>query len=175
MRAPILALALVPLLAGCGGGSSRSPTAAPTPVPSAAPAGAFGWRVTQRFVSVSGPDNCWVREQRARLTGSVFPDLPMEVIRSGASITLESTFFQVNYSGTTSGSEFTASGVRPLDGGGRPCADGTSFQQMPGASSLTGRFSADDQAMTATEVNSYRLTTGEAVVYTWDWQAARRN
>ena len=41
-------------------------------------------------------------------------------------------------------------------------------------SDLYGRFSADDQTMTATEVNSYRLTSGEPVTYRWDWQATRR-
>ncbi|MEO5739209.1 MAG: hypothetical protein ABIS29_01260 [Vicinamibacterales bacterium] len=46
---------------------------------------------------------------------------------------------------------------------------------MPGASSLSGRFSADDRLLTATEVNSYRLTSGETVTYTWEWQATRQN
>jgi hypothetical protein len=90
------------------------------------------------------------------------------------SITLESCCFQVNYAGTVNGNAFAASGG-PLEGGGRPCRDGTSFQQMPGVSNLTGRFSDDTQQLTATEVNSYRLTTGEPVTYTWDWQATRRN
>ena len=38
----------------------------------------------------------------------------------------------------------------------------TSFTQMAGASALSGSFSADQRA-TLTEVNSYRLTTGELV------------
>jgi hypothetical protein len=45
---------------------------------------------------------------------------------------------------------------------------------MPGASVFSGRFSADDQLMTATEVNSYPLSSGELVTYTWEWQAKRR-
>lgn len=136
--------------------------------------GGADWRVTQRFVSVNGPDNCWVREQRERWTGAIFPDLPMVITRSGGSVTLASTFFQVNYVGTVSGSDFSASGG-PLEGGGSSCQDGTAFQQRPGVSNLSGRFSADGQLMTATEVNSYLLTTGELVTYTWDWQATRRN
>jgi hypothetical protein len=44
---------------------------------------------------------------------------------------------------------------------------------MPGVSVLSGRFSADDQLMTATEVNAYPLTSGEVVTYTWEWQAKR--
>jgi hypothetical protein len=99
----------------------------------------------------------------------------MAVTRSGSAINVSGEFFQVNYAGTVSGLEFSASGLRPLEGGGRPCQDGSSFTQTEGASNLSGRFSADDQLLTATEVNSYRLTTGEAVTYTWDWQATRRN
>jgi hypothetical protein len=99
----------------------------------------------------------------------------MAVTRSAGTIKLEGDFFQVNYAGTTSGSDFSATGAQPLEGGGRPCQDGTSFQQAPGVSSLSGRFSADNQQLTATEVNSYRLTSGEPVTYTWDWQATRRN
>jgi hypothetical protein len=156
------------ILTACGRGAS-SPTPASTPSPASSET---RWAVTQRFGSVVGPDNCWVQEQRARWTGAVFPDLPMSVTRSNGSITLESPFFQVNYRGTFSGADFSATGG-PLEGGGTPCKDGTSFQQMPGTSNLSGRFSADDHSLTATEVNSYRLTTGEAVTYTWEWQATR--
>jgi len=99
----------------------------------------------------------------------------MTITRSGGSISLEGAFFDVNYAGTVSGSDFSATGVRPLQGGGRPCQDGTSFEQTPGVSSLSGRIVGGDQSLTATEVNSYRLTSGEPVTYTWDWQATRRN
>jgi hypothetical protein len=40
---------------------------------------------------------------------------------------------------------------------------------------LSGSFSDSDQLLTAREVNSYLLTSGEAVTYTWDWQATRTN
>jgi len=179
--ARILTLAVTFVFTACGGGGSTAtppaaPSGIPTPTPSPAPnPNTTNWSVTQRFVSVSGPDNCWVREQRQRLTDAVFPNLPMAVTRSGESITLQGEFFQVNYAGTTSGTEFSARGIAPLTGGGRPCADGTSFTQLPGVSNLSGRFAADDQTLTATEVNTYSLTSGEPVTYTWDWQATRRN
>jgi hypothetical protein len=96
----------------------------------------------------------------------------MAITRSAGAIKLESPWFQVNYAGTVSGIAFSASGG-PLEGGATPCKDGTSFPQMPGVSNLSGRFSADDQQVTATEVNSYRLSSGETVTYTWDWQAKR--
>ena len=95
----------------------------------------------------------------------------MGVTRSGGSVSLQSGFFPGNYVGTLSGSEFSAKLDKPLEGGGTVC-DGTSFNQMPGVSNLTGRFSTDDQ-LTATAVNTYLLTSGEAVSYTWDWQARR--
>jgi hypothetical protein len=161
------------LLTACGNESSSptQPSSPPAPTPST---DRTTWSVTQRFASVTGPDNCWVREQRQRWTGAVFPNLPMTVVRSGATITLEGSFFQVNYAGTLSGRAFTANGNTPLEGGGTPCQDGTSFVQMPGTSTLTGSFAADDQSLTASEVNAYRLTSGEAVTYTWEWQATRQ-
>jgi hypothetical protein len=175
MKVRIATLAVALMFSACGGGSS-SPTVPAAPNPPAPPTSSTRteWRVTQRFVSVEGPDNCWVREQRARLTGLVFPDLPMSVSRSQGSITLESGFFQVNYGGTVSGLEFSADGAGPLEGGGMNCQGG-SFQQRPGVSRISGRFTADDQLLTATEVNSYLLTSGEPITYTWDWQATRRN
>ena len=173
MRNPtgILIGVLIGAAAACGGQSLSAPSST-LPTTTQTPSGQ--WMVIQRFVDVSGPDNCWVREQRDRLSGAVFSDLPMSVTRANGSITLEGEFFQVNYSGTISGSDFVATGVKPLDGGGRPCKDGTSFSQKPGVSNLTGHFAADDQSMTATELNSYQLTTGEPVTYTWAW-TARRN
>lgn len=174
MAAQILTLIVALSLTACGGSSPSSPTTIQSSTPPPASSPVTDWSVTQRFVSVTGPDNCWVREQRERWTGAVFPDIPAVITRSGGSIRLESAYFQVNYAGTLSGSEFSASGGAPLEGGGRPCRDGTSFQQLPGVSNLSGRFSADDQLLTATEVNSYRLASGESVVYTWDWQVTRR-
>jgi hypothetical protein len=178
MNAKSWTVAVALLLTACGGGSSSpapsAPTAPSSPAPPPDSSTVTNWNVTQTFVSVDGPDNCWVRSQRQRLTGAVFPRLPMTVTRSDGVIRLDGSFFQVNYVGTYTGTELTASGVAPLTGGGGTCLDGTSVTQMAGASALTGSFSADDQRATLTEVNSYRLTTGELVTYTWDWQATRR-
>ena len=176
-RIGLATFAAVLTVTACGGGGGRSSTSssptAPATTPAPAPGPTFDWVVTHRFESVTGPDNCWVREQRERLTGVVFSDLEMSVVRSSGSIRIESPWFQ-SYVGTNIGSEFTARAGNPLEGGGRPCVDGTSFTQLPGVSDLSGRFSADDQSMTATEVNSYRLPSGEPVTYRWDWQATRR-
>jgi hypothetical protein len=49
------------------------------------------------------------------------------------------------------------------------------FQQRAGVSRVSGLFTADDQLLTATEVNSYLLNSGESVTYKWEWEATRRN
>jgi len=153
----------------CGG--SSSPTAASTVGSSS---DITRWSGAQTFVSVTGPDNCWVREQRQRLTGSAWPDLPITITRSAGSIRVESEYWAVQYAGNATAREFSTRGDRPLEAGGRPCQDGASFQQLPGVSVLSGQFSADDQLMTATEVNSYPLMSGEVVTYTWEWRAKRQ-
>jgi hypothetical protein len=172
MKAQTLALTIALALTACGGGPSSptqpslqpSTSTQPSPSTSSAASGVTSWTVTQRFGSVSGPDISWVREQRARWTPAVFPNMPMTITRSGGSINLDSPFFQVNYAGTFAGSEFSATGKEPLEAGG---------PQMAGVSNLSGRFSDDDRQLTATEVNTYRLISGETVTYTWEWQASR--
>ena len=87
-------------------------------------------------------------------------------------MTVESEWFQT-YRGTYTGSQFETTGTQPLEGGGTFC-DGTSHQQRPGVSNLSGSFSDDDQQLTGTEANSYQLTSGEPVIYRWAWEATRR-
>jgi len=105
----------------------------------------------------------------------MFPSLPAAITRVDGSLRVDSDWFQVDFAGTYVGPDFTATGVTPLNTGGARTCDGMFYQQMPGVSNLTGRFAADDQTFTALEVNSYRLTTGESVVYTWAWTATRLN
>ena len=97
--------------------------------------------------------------------------MAMSITRSNGSMAVESEWFQT-YRGTYNGSEFETSGTQPLEGGGTFC-DGTSYQQRPGVSNLSGRFSDDDQQLAATEANSYELTSGERVTYRWGWEATR--
>ena len=172
MKAQTLTLAVALSLAACGGSSpsAPAPTPNPTPIPTPTPSTGTNWSVTQRFGSVTGPDNCWVTEQRARLTPWVFPNLPMTFTRTETSVTVKGSFFQVNYTGTMNGDQFSATGDKPLDGGGGACG----FVQLAGVSTLTGRFSSDTE-MTASEVNTYPLASGGTVTYTWEWQATRVN
>jgi hypothetical protein len=178
MTARMSAVAVVVIFTACGGGTSSPTTpstnmSSPPTTPSASSPNT-GWSVTQRFVSVNGPDNCYVRLRQRELTGLVFPNVPMGVTRSGGSITLQSSFFPGTYVGTYSDSAFSAELDKPLEVGTGAACDGTIYQQMPGVSNVSGRFSADDQSLTATEANTYLLTSGEPVTYTWDWQATRR-
>jgi hypothetical protein len=130
---------------------------------------------THRFASVEGPDNCWIRLQRQRLTGVVFSGLDATVTRLDGSIRFQSRWFD-SYVGTYSGSEFSTEAVTPLEGGGGQCPEGgPSTPQQPGTSRLTGRFADDDRTLTGNEVNTYRLTTGELVTYTWAWTGTRQN
>jgi hypothetical protein len=99
----------------------------------------------------------------------------MTITRSGQSISVESDWIAVNYTGTMRRTEFSTTGTQPLPGGGGRCADGTSFPQTAGVSTLSGAFSGDDQVFFANEVNTYHLTSGEPVTYTWEWQGTRRN
>jgi hypothetical protein len=112
----MLAVALI--VTACGGGSSPTspstsvPPASSPPPPSSSP-DTTRWTVSHRFVSVEGPDNCWVRQQRAKLTGVAFGNMAMSITRSNGSIAVESEWFQT-YRGTYSGSEFETSGTRPI-------------------------------------------------------------
>jgi hypothetical protein len=165
------------IVTACGGGSpspiQSSPIAVTPTISGPTANAATNWSVTQRFVSVTGPDNCWVRGQRSKLTGAVFPDLQTTITRSGDAITVRSSWFQVNYAGTARGSEFQASGDAPLEGGGTDCS-GTPVVQLAGVSSLSGRFAPDEQTASMTEVNTYPLRSGETVSYTWEWEVKRR-
>ena len=171
--AKIFMLVVAVFVTACGGSSSPTAASAVGASTTTTSSEITKWSGAQAFVSVTGPDNCWVREQRQRLTGSKWPDLPITITRSAGSIRVESEYWAVQYAGNATARDFSARGDRPLEAGGRPCQDGASFQQMPGVSVLSGQFSADDQLMTATEVNSYPLTSGEIVTYTWEWRAKR--
>ena len=108
MRRLILTVATAVSLAACG--DSSSPT---TPSPSMV---TTEWVVTQRFVSVTGPDDCWVRQQRATWTPAVFTDLPMTVTRDARSIMIKGDFFQVNYEGIVRADAFLPNRTVPLTG-----------------------------------------------------------
>jgi len=137
---------------------------------------ATSWNLTHRFVSVTGPDNCWVREQRERLTSTwaVVANQPMSVTRENAAIGIDAEFeigTPYTFVGTVNGAAVSATDDRPAGGGA--CRDGSQFEQRSGVANLAGRFTANDREFTGTVVNSYQLTSGGEVKYTWDWNATR--
>jgi hypothetical protein len=69
-------LTLLLILTACSGSSSS-----PTTPQSSSSSTVTNWIVTQRFLSVTGPDNCWVKYQRGSLTGAVFSG-PSDVCKS---------------------------------------------------------------------------------------------
>src|SRR5262245_56765533 len=147
----LLACLLMIGVSACGSTTGPSdvtplPTDAPSATSTTPASNTTNWNITQTFASVEGPDNCWVRFQRARLTGAVFPNLDTVITRTDGAIRFDSQWFQVNYAGTYSGLEFTATGVAPLTGSVRGC-DGMSFEQLPGTSNLTGQFTDTDQSL----------------------------
>ncbi len=73
----------------------------------------------------------------------------------------------VDYVGTLTGREFALS---TRWDGGPPCA-GRTVTYFTG--SVTGRFSEDGRAITASEIWSYTLASGEKFDMHFDWDAAR--
>ena len=100
----------------------------------------------------------------------------MKVTQSAGSIKLESSSFVTDYTGTFVGSEFSSTGDDPLEASlyVTPCPEGP-VAQLAGTSALSGYSSADGRLLTATEVNTYPLASGETVTYRWEWQATRLN
>jgi hypothetical protein len=169
----IVVATAVLMFAACGRGSSSLMPSTPT-APTTPTSPTTSWVVTQTFVSVTGADNCWVRSQRARLTGVGFADLEMTVTRSAGAISVQSIWFN-SYTGTVAGDQFIARQSVTLEGGNpMDCGSGNIIVQQSGVSNLSGRFAADDQTLSATESNVYPLNTGETVTYTWDWKAKRQ-
>jgi hypothetical protein len=78
------------------------------------------------------------------------------------------------YAGTSVGKGFTA--VRATgNGDGRIfCSGGQAFGARSDPSQVSGRFSDDGRTLTATEVGSYHLASGETLTFQSDWTASRQ-
>jgi hypothetical protein len=133
-----------------------------------------------RFVSVTGPDNCLVKERSIELAGTAFSSVPTSIVRSGSSLTINSSLFAEffgapSFVGTVTGPDFTVTAA-PL-GSGRTwtCQDGTVLRQQVGTARVTGSFSTDGRELTATDVHGYPLESGGQVDYNWTWAGTRQN
>ena len=172
-------LAATLILAACSSDSRTPMTSAPS-APSPPASETESWMFAVRFILVTGPDNCLVRERSIELAGTAFSDVPTSIVRSTSSLTINNSLFAEffgapSFVGTFTGAEFTATAA-PL-GSGRTwtCQDGTVLRQQPGTARVTGSFSTDGRQLTATDIHGYPLESGGQVDYTWAWAGTRRN
>jgi hypothetical protein len=166
-------------LNACGGGAD-SPTA-PTPQVSAMPrldprpdppqVPGIRWNLTTIQTAVTGPGSkvCWRNPDGTRI------DWLMAVQRTSEAVSFLYDVHNwpsdhVEHKGRVAGEHFIASSESQP--GYFPCA-GTQVEFVFEAE-VSGQFSADGQALTAREVWTYKLTSGEAVSIAFDWVASRR-
>ena len=129
-----------------------------------------------KFVSVTSPVECLVTERTVELQKTAFSNGPTTIKRSGNSLTIISNlfgnFFGVSFAGTVTGSDFTATGA--LSGGDWSCQNGTVIRHQPGTARAVGSFSSDGHQLTATDVHTFPLPSGEKDDYTWTWAGTRQ-
>ena len=122
------------------------------------------WSVTRTVTSVSGPDICLPGiPLRGQSEQGVF-----ELRRRGdfaAFIFFDTESSFSNYTGTMAGTVFTASRAE-----GYICCNCVNFNAT---SNLSGRFSEDGSHLTASEVWTWTLDSGQVKTFTFEWSANR--
>jgi hypothetical protein len=187
------ALCVVLLLisaSACSGGNrtTTSPSPMPTAIPTAPTSSAAAapvpaqipgerWNLTVVFRSVSGSPAACVSRYSEYLRLSY--DWLMAIQRSGESMVLIYDVGNVGegltqYTGTAVGKEFTAARATGNGNGRIFCSGGQTFDARSDSSQVSGRFSDDGRTLTATEVGSYHLTSGETLTFQFDWTASRQ-
>jgi hypothetical protein len=180
MKIIVLLLALG--LAGCTSHSSLLPTTpssissvASAPVPAQIPG--ERWSLTVVFKSVSGSPAACVSKYSEYLGLSY--DWLMAIQRSGESMVLIYDVGNVaegltQYAGTAVGEEFTA--ARATGNGNLRifCSGGQTFDARSESSQVSGRISDNGRLLTATEVGSIRLMSGETFTFRSEWTASRQ-
>ncbi len=179
-----VALLLILPSACSGENSTTRPTAIPTPpisstAPAPVPAQIPGerWSLTVVFKSVSGSPAACVSSYSEYLGLSY--DWLMAIQHSGESMVLIYDIDHVaegltQYAGAVVGQEFTAARATGNGNGRVFCSGGRTFDARSASSQVSGRFSDDGRTLTATEVGSYRLTSGETLTFRSDWIASRQ-
>jgi hypothetical protein len=162
------------------GSDADSPTA-PTPPMSALPrvdprpdllqVPGVRWNLTTIQTAVTGPGSkvCWRNPDGTRI------DWLMAVQRSGESVSFvydvhNWPYDSLEHKGRVVGEHFIASSESQP--GYFPC--GGVQVEFVFEAEVSGQFSANGQALTATEVWTYKLTSGEAVSIAFDWVASRQ-
>jgi hypothetical protein len=179
-----IALTLILGLAGCAGPSAGLPTA-PTSAPSSpsspsspvlptSPSTVAGerWNLTTTLSSATGPEGCVVGISHMRV-GDSYGAWQLAIERSGESVHLVvfdsgNPSDRYQYDGTIVGGLLT---VPPKSFSSAGWCGGR--VEFTGENSVLGRFSEDGHALTAQEVDSLRLSTGEIVTLHYDWRATQ--
>jgi hypothetical protein len=146
-----------------------APTSAQSPAPGPTVTGER-WNLTATLRSITGPEACV--SDAARLTiGQPFSWL-ITIQRSGESIHLsvaeadDPSDRLGEYDGTVVDGVLTAA-IKSLSGR-------TSCGHVRAESSVSGRFSGDGLVLTAENVNSFQLSSGETLLAYYDWSASRQ-
>jgi hypothetical protein len=165
-------IALTPILAGCGSSLAvppTAPTSAQSPAPGPTVAGER-WNLTAVLRSIPRPEACSSDGLRMALGQSY--DFLMTIERSGGSIHLSlsdpddpSDRFG-EYEGTVVDDVLTAA-IQSVSGQ-TECGHGRAGARV------SGRFSGDGRALTAEEVKSLQLDSGETLLFYYDWSADRQ-
>lgn len=174
-RQPLAAFLWVALLTGCSDGPISIPTA-PSPPPSSTstpatrapiPPGLQGeeWKLVTTLTTTTGPA-CWPTWIGRSSIWRLLVDRSTETVRLLYDIHNYPTD-HIDYLGPLNGHEFAISTSWAMT---RPCANGK-VERFTG--SVTGRFSEDGPAITASEVWSYELASGEAFNMYFDWDAVK--
>jgi len=165
--------ALIPILPGCGSSLSvppTAPTSAQSPASGPTVAGER-WTLTATVKTIIGPEACI--SDAARMTiGQSFSWL-LSIERSGESIHLSVSDADDpsdrlgEYDGAVVEGVLTAA-IKSITGTNRLCGEGRAEGHV------SGRFSGDGRALTAEDVRSFQLSSGETTRAYYDWSAARQ-
>jgi hypothetical protein len=153
--------------------SHSLPPTAPTPMQPPAPGPTVAgelWNLTATLRSITGPDACV--SDAARLTIGQPLSWLITIQRSGESIHLsvaeadDPSDRLGEYDGTVVDGALTAA-IKSITGQ-------TLCGHVRAESSVSGRFSGDGRVLTAENVNSFQLSSGETLLAYYDWSASRQ-
>jgi hypothetical protein len=150
------------LLVGCNDSSPTEPKVFANPTPTPAPSSRNSWSLTSQVIATAGPSICLYRPSVGMAFGTRF-----DLVKSGSSVrfVMEDTDWEP-YTATLDGVNFTATNPTVESGHGM-CIH---YWQT---SSLSGSLSEDGNRLTATEIWTIALDSGEKVTTTFRWSANR--
>ena len=175
-------LVLALLVAGCGENRSTVTPTAPTLIPTRAETSPAEtperWNLTMTVSSITGPRvNCFA-PIGAGIVGTPVRDQIMTINRAAESISFsvpDPWWYETpttSYVGVVVGEDFSA--AAPGSYGGWVTCAGTRTD-LVWTGHVSGRFSPPGYSLTATEVWSYKFSTGDEVTVHIDWTATRQD